>query len=246
MNSEWQISSLIPDIFNPPENPIMAFIKAVDSHMNGNTVLLKVKTGKPIPANNRFERQSFLHEFREKHFLDLFLEFDRATGWFDYHEWHDTPESKEDFYAGYKPRIQRILKPDSNFWSKPMSYLCFIERLHWMQITSFGPYLTPDDIDEKAAGKIIHDLLPALFGPDTWNIDDPPTSWVGMPNWISHPWSFFDVMPNFLHSTGYWEHWKDEEAKYPDNAYFDSGEADSCTIFFHNTTFYMLLTNGSP
>jgi hypothetical protein len=51
------------------------------------------------------------------------------------------------------------------------------------------------------------------------------------------------VSPDFLHSTGYWNEAETGPEDAP--AYFDSGEDDSCTFFYKDTTFYILLTSGS-
>lgn len=236
---EWTITSAIADIFDPPENPITQFIKTVDSVMNGNTVLLKGRTDIPIVDDE--DLSFFLYFFLRSRFNDLFLEFDRKLQRYNYHEWHDTTESQIDFFVGYKPWLNQIVNFTGQLKPKPMSYLGFTERLYWMLRTS--PIIYSDNhVDNETAIRMIQEVSTSLFGKNTWKLGDNIKQPIELPNWITHPWRFYDVVPDFLNTTRYWEH--NENA--PDDAYFDGGASDSCTFFFHKTTFYFLLTSGSP
>ena len=237
MQPDWKIVSRIPDLFNPPSNPIVTFMDACDRAMSSNIVLLKGEADHPLTFADY--RSPFTIIMRDA-FLDLFLEFDRISGRArNYHTWEATPDGGSAPVA--RPETQELVKPNVYRKLKPMSYLGFIERLHWMLRTADSFYGDTHP-DEETAQRLIHDFLISLFGKDTWNIGDPPAPWVGVPSWIEHPWTFYDVVPDFLLSTGYWEH----NENLPPTAYFDGGRSDSCTFFFHERIFYILLTSGSP
>ena len=236
---EWKITSAINDVFEPPENPLTEFLKTADSAMNGVPFLLKGHTHKPILENDRVE--PFLYFFLSDQFTRLFFEFDRKTGHYDFHDWHDTPESEIDFFAGYKPSHASLIKMDVTLKPKPISYLGFTERLYWMLRTSPN-YHHLDRINHETAIRMIQDVSKSLFGEQSWTIGDQIESKIEPPNWIPHPWTFYDIAPDFLNTTGYWERPDDD----PKTAYFDGGASDSATFFFRDTTFYLLLTCGSP
>lgn len=238
MSLDWKITSAIAKIFDPPENPIARFIEITGHSMSSNTVLLKGVTDNVIAAENSL---SFFSVLMRDAFTDLFLEFDRAIKRYDYHDWTDAPDSQIDFFAGYKPRFSQMVKPDIYHKLKPMSYLGFWERLHWMLRTA--PFFYSDTRPhEKDALQIIQDLTAYIFEQDAQTLENAPQSWIGPPNWIEHSWIFYDVVPDFLYNSGYWEHVEES----PENAYFDGGPCDSCTFFFQERTFYILMTNGSP
>ncbi len=230
----WEVSSCVSDLFNPPVNPITVFMDTCNAAMSSNIVLLKGRTDQPITVE---DRRPFFTVFMRDYFHDLFLEFDRASNRYNYHTWVATPD------GGSAPEAwaKNLVRPDVYRKLKPMSYLGFIERLHWMLRTTVG-YYGDRHPDEATAQSLIHDFLISLFGSDTWNIGDLPTPWIGIPSWLEHPWTFYDIVPDFLYSSGYWE----QPENRPEDYYFDGGEEDSCTLFFKDTVFYLLLTSGSP
>ena len=241
------VTSLVSEIFDSRDNPLPRFIETVDQTMNSSTVLLKGRTNQPIIMNYGL---SILLLLIRDAFTDLFLEFDRQINRFDYHDWHDTSASQVDFYAGYTPRSGQILT--SNYIkSKPISYLGFAERLHWMLRTS-PAYYFDHPLDEEAAIALVREVSTHLFGADTWKVDDPPQQWIGLPNWVDQPWMFFDVVPDFLNGRGYWDKKSNDESdegldqRLSQLPYFDGGSSDSCVFFYRNDVFYFLLTNGSP
>ena len=239
MSDKWKITSAVADIFDPPENPLIQFIKIVDSVMNGNTVLLKGQIDKPFVNNEKIS--FFLYFFLGNRFNDLFLEFDLKIQRWNFHEWHDTPESSVDFFSGWQPRLKQIVNFTGQLKPKPISYLGFTERLYWMLRTS-PSYYSDNHVDHETAISMIQNVSKVLFGETSWTVGDTIEQPLDPPNWIAHPWTFCDIAPDFLNTTGYWEHHEDA----PDDAYFDGGASDSATFFFRDTTFYLLLTCGSP
>jgi len=239
MTDKWEISSAVADIFDPAENPLTQFIKTVDRVMNGNTVLLKGQADKPLGEAEKIS--FFLYFFLGNRFNDLFLEFDFKIQRWNYHEWHDTPESAIDFFAGWQPQLKQIVNFTGQLKPKPMSYLGFTERLYWMLRTSPN-YYHVEHVNHETSIRTIQDVSMFLFGETTWTVGDKITQSRGLPNWTQHPWTFYDIVPDFLNTTGYWEH--NDHA--PVDAYFDGGASDSATFFFRDTTFYLLLTSGSP
>jgi hypothetical protein len=225
-------TSCVADLFDPALENVRALIGAVDSAMNSTTVLLKGQTNIAIDETTR--RSIFSGLIRDA-FVEMFLEFDRLSGLCNYHEWDK---------AGPHPwpEIARLIRPEVYHKLKPMSVLGFAERLHWMLRTALSPHHM--HTDEPTARRLIQGFYTDLFGPAEWTVDSPLIAAAGLPKWIAHSWTFYDVVPDFLHSSGYWN----EEEKAPENTptYFDSGEADSCTFFFKDTVFYLLLTNGCP
>lgn len=240
MNFDWQITSHVGNIFENEENALITFLKKVDSVMNSNTFLLKGSTDNPISVS---QVNSFFTAFRSTKFIDLFLEFDNLSKWHNYHEWQDKPASRIDFYLGFSPWLKQINKAKKATKLEPMSYLGFVERLHWMLMTSPTYYaeltIRPD---EETTLRMIREISLMLFGEKAWAIGDDPPVQLAPPNWVEHPWTFYNVVPDFLYDTGYWEH--NDNA--PDGGYFDGGASDSCTFFFRDRVFYVLLTNGSP
>lgn len=240
MTDKWEITSAVADIFDPPpENPLTHFFNTVDTAMNGYPFLLKGHTNKPISENDRVT--PFLYVFFYNYFNELFFEFDRKTGHYDFHDWYDTPESEVDFFAGYKPCLEPLIKTDMTLKPKPMSYLGFTERLYWMLRTSPN-YHHVERVNHETAITMIHDMSKVLFGKASWTIGDSIEKPLDLPNWIAHPWTFCDIAPDFLNTTGYFGLSEDELT----TAYFDGGASDSATFFFRDTTFYLLLTCGSP
>ena len=239
--ADWLITSLVSEIFDPPVNPLLRFLEAVAWDMNSNPLLLKGRANQPITMAFG---TNFLFVLIGEYLKDLILEFELKTNSFHHYEWHDTPESKLDIYAGYKPRTGQLIKP-SYLKPKPMSYLGFAERLHWMLQTS--PEYHVSHGHAETAMRLIQDVSVSLFGATAWKVGDSPQPWVGIPLWVQHPWTFYDVVPDFLHTTGYWEKIKPTaEERASRLSYFDGGASDSCTFFFHETVFHLLLTNGSP
>ena len=236
------VTSLVSDIFNTPNNPLLRLIQIVNQTMNSHTVLLKGQTNQPITMGYGL---SILYLLITDHFTPLFFEFDRQSKSFDYHDWHDTSASQVDFYAEYTPRSGQLLT-SSYIKNKPVSYLGFAERLHWMLRTS-PAYYFDHLLDEDAAIGLIGDVSTYLFGREAWNVGDSPQPWIGLPSWISHPWFFYDVVPDFLNTRDYWESTKrSNEERTNSLRYFDGGSSDSCLFFYRDDVFYFLLTNGSP
>lgn len=211
--------------------------------MNSNTVILKGITDVPIRGyftGYRFIHNNFFSILCYDYLDDLMLEFDRLSGRYDYHEWFDIPETDHDFFAGYKPKID-IRNKDVVAKIKPMSYLGFAERLHWMLQTSFNFY-SVEHLSQDDTINLIRDVSSFMFGDENWKIGDDPQSYRSLPNWVDHDWEFFDVVPDFLTTSGYFEHI--EKTKF--EGYFDAGPNDSCLMAFHDRVFYIILTNGSP
>lgn len=235
---DWKITSQVAELFDPPENPVLSLVRASSQRMNSNSVILKGTTDKPI--GNRYLNEFFSVIMRDA-FTEMFLEFDRLSLRYDYYEWEQSPESEKDFYAGYKPRVSQFVKLDVMRKLKPMSYLGFSERLHWMVCTARSFY-GEEPLEEEETLKLIRDVSHFIFSEANWTVGDVPPESLNLPGWVDHPWHFYDVIPDFLYSTGYWQ----QEEDPPDNAYFDGGPNDSCTLCFYDTTFYLLLTNGCP
>jgi hypothetical protein len=55
-------------------------------------------------------------------------------------------------------------------------------------------------------------------------------------------WSFADVSPDFLRSTGYFT----GQEPPPGPVYFDGGGSDTAPLVHRDRAFHLLLTNGSP
>lgn len=231
MTPNWQISSQVSDIFEPTHSTILGFIKTVDHIMNSNTFLLKGTSDKSITSLNV---TAFFTEFRANQFIDLFLEFDHLSEWHNYHQWHNTPASETNFSVGYIPWLKELNNPQSTTTFKQLSYLDFIGRLYWMLRIARCYY--PDHVnrpDDKTAYNMISGVSQALFD-DSQVIDNTH------PNHHEHPWTFYDVAPDFLYHT------TDNQQVARDNGYFDGRTSDSCTLFFRDKVFYVLLTNGAP
>jgi hypothetical protein len=242
------VTSLVSEIFDPSDNPLVRFIDTVDHAMNSNTLLLKGRTNQHLIMDSH---TSILSLLISASLTDLLLDFDRRSKLFNNHSWHDVPEVEADFYAGYKPRLGALVKSDTVLKKKPVSYLGFAERLHWMLRTS-PTYYSDHHPDEETTHMLIRDVSLILFGAEAWKIGDLPQPWNGLPTWIDHPWTFFDVVPDFLNTTGYWDTKSNDESeeeldkRLAQLAYFDGGPSDSCLFFYRDDVFYFLLTNGSP
>lgn len=246
MSQQWQIQSLVVDIFTPPDNPVHQFILTVNNIMNSNTVLIKGQADKSITIDDRWLQGNiaFIYDCLKYSFQDLFLDFDKYIGHYDYYDWEETTESLGDFYAGYTPWLKQIIKLDISIKAKPVSYLGFIERLYWMlRLSPVYHFPIQQHIDEASANRVIQDVCAMLFGAE-WRLENLNQQSVGLPHWVNHPWTFYDITPDFLNSTGYFG-WSDED-EVSDDAYFDGGASDSCMFFFKDKTFYFLLTNGAP
>lgn len=220
-------------LINETNTPrISAFLDNVDKVMNSNTIFLKGRTDEVITNQNC---QMFLEDyFQMPLFTQMMLEADKIRGLFNYHEWVDTD---------YQPRSNKPMARSSPILPKltRMSIIGLAERLHWMLRLCFSPYST--HIGEPEAYALIKDFFEEIFG--AWDFDQKPENWIGFPYWVKSDWTFYDVAPYFLYSTEYGENNPPPDEIY-EIAYFDGWNSDTCTLFFKDDIFYMLLTNGSP
>lgn len=219
----------------------LAFIGAVDQTMNSNTVLLKVRADEPLTsAACVWTLDEYL---RAPLFTTMMLEVAQSQG-SNYHEWVEVDGEWVE-----RPFLGSFVRENGTPSIRRVSVLSFAERLHWMLRTAFSPYQT--HVSEEQAQVLIPAFLAELFGRRTWNGDSRPAAgeWVGPPDWIRHPWAFYDVRPDFLHvgpsdrdeTEG--EAGEDRPSTLP---YFAGFSSDSCTFFYREDVFYLLLTNGAP
>jgi hypothetical protein len=109
-----------------------------------------------------------------------------------------------------------------------LSESAFVARLRWMLMEAFSPYRR--HLSAPRADEVIDGFL-------LWLNTQQPHGEHGR-----EPWSFCDVHPNFLRSTGYY-------VNAPGTAqttYFDGGPSDTATLIHGRTLILLLLTNGSP
>ncbi|OQD57547.1 hypothetical protein BM536_002010 [Streptomyces phaeoluteigriseus] len=133
-----------------------AFLSAVDTTMNSNTLLLKVSTDVPITAGNR---QQVLHAYlRSSLFEEMMLAADRDRDWcnlsdFDGHH-NERPLLRDGFLAA----------------TSSLSYAGFRARLRWMLCEAFSPYMT--HYTDADAERLAHDFTQELFSQDgsTWMV----------------------------------------------------------------------------
>lgn len=221
------MQSLLPDILQPATTVLL---KAIDASLNSNTMLFKVRSEQIITTSNA---QEILKQFLQSPlFRDMFLEIDQLRGLLSYSTWDFIDDEPVQLFPSGKP----VLEPLQLILT-PMNEGSFAERLHWMLTTTESPY--QKQVSEQRAQEILRDFFWEVFTLQSWPLDQPHVQQF----WHDHPWSFYAVAPNFLPSTGYYA---PEGYEIPDFAYFDGGKEDTCTFFYSENIFYLLLTNGSP
>jgi hypothetical protein len=222
------MQSLLQDILRPAT---AVLLDTIDSTLNSNTMLFKVRTDQLLTTEND---QTILTLFlRSSLFQDMFLEVDQLRRLFSY-----TLFDIVDDQLVAQPPSGSLVQERFQLTLLSMDEFQFAKRLSWMLTTAFSPY--GKHIGEHRAQEIIRDFFWEVFSPESWPLEDPQA----YRYWREHSWSFYDVTPNFLHMTGYFH--APEGYEPPDFAYFDGGEADTCTFFYQGDIFYLLLTNGSP
>lgn len=157
---------------------------------------------------------------RSQVFDELLIAADIERGWKNYGEWDPVAN-----------RYER-LHHSGHFYRAGVSLTLHVldvdaihERLVGLLTRTASPYHR--QLSESVAQPIVRAFL------DELQSEEP------------HEWHFLAVDPDFLHSSGYYGH-PTRPPGSDDFAYFDGGEADSCTIFYRRGTAWMLLTNGSP
>jgi hypothetical protein len=220
------MQSLLQDILRPATSVLL---NTIDSTMNSNTMLFKVRADQLLTTINY---QAVLNQFlRSSLFREMFLEVDQLRRLLSYIIFvNGQPVSP--------PLPESFVQESFPLTLTSMNEYTFAERIDWMLTTAFSPYRT--HISESRAQEVIRDFFWEVFAPESWPLEQSSTRRY----WGEHAWLFYDVAPNFLHSTGYFN--APEEYEPSDFAYFDGGEADTCTFFYRDDIFYLLLTNGSP
>jgi hypothetical protein len=231
------VKSLLDDVLTPS---ITQFLDTVQKNMNGFPLLFKVQADVPINKPDSFDTDPFLQLASSQLFVDMWFEYDAKRKWYYYHEWDE---------SGAIPIKGTPVKEKTNIKSRHISILGFLDKLYWALMLSLSPYHTRDTSEEQGRQMVIDFASEILeLDPDVFT---KPKNWVGLPGWIEQPWTFYDIQPDFLHTAGYWE--RKDPADDPPRSdglkrfyYFESGCSDSCTYFYKDDIFYVLLTTGSP
>jgi len=216
------------DILKPAT---VVLLNTLDFTLNSNTMLFKVRADRPLTGDND---QAILEQFLQGPlFPEMFLEF----AWLRQPGYLISDENG----VGQPPvrsPAGRLIPASAHVTLTPLNERTFVERIHWMLTTAFSPYRT--HVSEQRAQEVLSGFFWEVFTPESWPVEQSNTRRY----WDECPWAFYDIAPNFLHSTGYFT--APEEYEPPDFAYFGGGEADTGTFFYQGEVFYLLLTNGSP
>ncbi|MCX4457744.1 hypothetical protein OOK58_37975 [Streptomyces sp. NBC_01728] len=98
-----------------------AFLSAVDSAMNSNTLLLKVATDVSVTAKNQWH---VLHTYlRSGLFEEMMLAADRHRDWYNL--------SEDEDFAGL-PNERPLIREGFLATTSPLRYAGFVARLRWM------------------------------------------------------------------------------------------------------------------
>ncbi|WP_049573068.1 hypothetical protein [Nonomuraea sp. SBT364] len=149
---------------------------------------------------------------RDPLFHDMMLAADRSRNWGNLQP--AAPGGSSLVLHGVRPVVRDLGREG------------FEGRLRWMLQRAFSPY--GRHLDDERAEAVLGPLPEALFGAAG-----------AAPG--QEEWSFCDVRPDFLRSTGYYT-----GEPCPESAYFDGGPSDTATFFYSGEVFHLLLTNGSP
>ncbi|MEU9111733.1 hypothetical protein AB0D04_08070 [Streptomyces sp. NPDC048483] len=222
------VRSLFADLKRPAVN---AFLTAVDTTMNSNTLLLKASADTPVThANHREVLNSFL---RDPLFHAMMLEADQERDWWMFHEapWQTPdPSLTNSMDAG-----PWLVREDVPLTLNPLDEAGLLARLRWMLCEAFSPYRT--HLQEEHAQEIIRAFLWEVCSAHSGSA----AMQAGHKQWLSQGWSFAAVQPDFLPSSEYYT-----EEPCPELSYFDGGKSDTATFFYRGDVFLLLLTNGSP
>lgn len=127
-----------------------AFLSAVDSAMNSNTLLLKVATDLSVTAENQ---QHVLHTYlRSGLFEEMMLAADRHRDWYNLSE-------DEDF--GGLPNERPLIREGFLATTSPLRCAGFLARMRWMLCEAFSPYgqhCSPAEA-EQLVRDFVHELL---------------------------------------------------------------------------------------
>lgn len=139
--------SLLNELDDGPAAPAVgAFLDAVDTVMNSNTFLLKVRADAPVTGGDRAEVLSAF--LRDPLFEEMMLTVDRGRGWWNLQD-GDGPLVVD---GPVRPDVREL--GAGGFW----------RRLRWMLREAFSPY--GRRLDDEAAGAVLGPLPEALFGGD--------------------------------------------------------------------------------
>ncbi|MFG2531451.1 hypothetical protein [Streptomyces sp. NPDC048516] len=145
-----RFTGLSDDVDRPA---IDAFLSAVDSAMNSNTLLLKVATDVPVTAENQ---RHVLHAYlRSGLFEEMMLAADRQRDW-------DNLSVAEEF--GGLPNERPLIREGFLATTSPLRYAEFLARLRWMLCEAFSPY--GDHRSPAHAEELIRDFVHELLGQD--------------------------------------------------------------------------------
>lgn len=219
--------SLLDDLDCPG---VSAFLDAVDTVMNSNTFLLKVRVDRPITVGGL--RDTLGRFLGGPLFGDMMLAADRTRDWWMLHHAPFEVNEKED--TGWRVQNGLVLD-DARLDLGRIDIVAFTARLRWMLREAPSPYRR--HLGEEHAQDLIGALFRDLFGPLSWPLATP----MAQRCWAEARWSFYTLRPDFLRSTEYYT-----GKPCPDLAYFDGGAADTAMFFYQDDVFYLLLTNGSP
>ena len=220
----------------------LTFLDAVDVTLNSNTFFFRVWPEKG-GSNHADTLQHFVGSAA---FDECMYRCDLLRGWTNY--------QIIDWASSDQPRIERIkgsfTKPGVSLSLSGLPPDEFVERLIWMLTTQHqSPY--SNSMPEKHALKIIGRLLSCLFVPPPATKAESLLSALSasfdhrasLARLVPPTTAVYAIQPDFLLSTGYFDPDVEEP---PPLAYFDGGEADTCTAIFYRDHFALLLTNGSP
>ncbi|MCZ1008156.1 hypothetical protein [Streptomyces lydicus] len=134
-----------------------AFLSAVDSAMNSNTLLLKVATDVPVTAEN--QRQVLHAYLRSGVFEEMMLAADHRR------EWYFLSEPEE---FGGLPNERPLIREGFLATTSPLRHAAFLARLRWMLCEAFSPY--GHHRSPALAEQLVRDFVHELLGQDgsTW------------------------------------------------------------------------------
>jgi hypothetical protein len=130
-----------------------AFLSAVDSTMNSNTLLLKVATDVSVTAENQ---RHVLHTYlRSELFEKMMLAADRHRDWYNL---------SEDEKFGGLPNERPLIREGFLVTTSPLRYAGFVARLRWMLCEAFSPY--GHHCSSADAEQLVRDVVHELLGQD--------------------------------------------------------------------------------